>query len=258
MKGALAVCLALSLAACGTTDSGLQPGTTESTTSQARTSEATEPIVSTSTASSAAGATSILTTTIAPPTTNRTVEPGVVLAADGLGLVDFGGLFEVVVAKLEAVLGPSTLTEHVEPNSPSRTEFHVYWQEAGLHIGFSTHPFFRSDGKLHFTWWHTWTTTPPEWPLETAAGVGWGSTLSELEDAYGDRIWIHSDECAPPGIIVPEGDVSGGSNDEDGRPRWILVGFDQPEQWTDDGSRYFDDPDSTRVAGMEAGASDGC
>ncbi len=185
------------------------------------------------------------------------------LEADGLGLVDFGELFEMAMAKLEAGLGPPTHVGHIEPNSPTRTEYVAYWEDAGLRVGFSTsYPVFRSDGELHFTWWRTdWETVMPPVPLATVGGIGAESTFIDLQDTYGDRFWINSDECAPPGYIVPDADMSSGSGFEDRHPRWIgviLVGFDQPERWADDGSRYFDDPELARVQDMAAGASDGC
>lgn len=201
-------------------DSGLEPSTTSS-------------VVTTM---------SIPMTTVAPPTTTETVDSDILLQANGLGAVDFGDPVEEVVAKLEAALGPATHQEQYAPHSPSRTEFEVYWEESDLLIGFSTFPWFRSDGALHFTWWDMTTFSPPVTLLTTAAGVGWGSTLGDLEDAYGERLEIQFDECTLPAVID-----SG-----------IFVDFDRPAGWTEDGSLFYDDPDSTLVRSMRAGVSDGC
>lgn len=251
VKSILGACLVLGLTACGAADSGVRTDTaaTETATSHVSTTESTMSTVTTSSAGRVSTASSIQTTT---PTTAPAADVlGVVLEPNGLGLIDFGDPFQEVMDELQSALGLPTYAEPSNPDSPSRTEFVAGWAEAGLGIGFSTRPVLREDGELHFTRWHTdWKTPASRMTLlKTAEGVGWGSTLTDLEDVYGDHFWIHSDECAPPGIIIPGGDRSAAL---------ILVSFDQQASWDEDGTRYFEDPDSTRVVGMEAGASEGC
>lgn len=257
MRRAAALGMILVLAGCGASSETIDEPTTLSVSD----SSTTESTAGASTASSLATTASRLANP--PSTTTGTMEARVVLEAAGLGLVDFGEPFEAAMAKLEAALGAPTHAGQIEPDSPTRTEYVAYWEDAGLRVGFSaSYPVFRTDGQLHFTWWHTdWAGVAPPLPLTTAGGIGVESTLLDLQDTYGDRFWINSDECAPPGYIAPDADISSGYGFEERHPRWIdviRVGFDQPQRWADDGSRYFDDPELARVQDMAAGASDGC
>lgn len=258
---ALGMCLLLA-AACGASDETVDEPTPSRTTATGAAGQTFS--ASTGSSSMTTWPSTLVTSTLAPtttgaPTAGDTIETAIVLEPNGLRLVDFGDLFEDAMTKLQAVLGPPTFAEHTESDSPSKTDFEAHWEHAGLRVGFSTEfSLFRDDGRLHFTWWTT-DGFPPI-PLTTAAGVGVGSTLRQLEDIYGDRFWINSDECAPPGSIAPA-DPSSGPSTGDLHPRWIdviWVGFDQPERWSDDGTRYFDQPELTRVQSMGAGASDGC
>ena len=248
MKHALSVCLALSLAACGASTTTTTAEMIESSTTRIATTATPEPTVRTTTTEASPPTSTTSTTWATSTTTSSPSGTDVVLEADGLGVVEFGQPSDQVIEELAARLGPPTVSEQVEPDTPTRTELRVFWQNEGLRIGFSTYPFFRDDGELHFTWWGTWTEIPPANPLKTAAGVGTGSTMTEVLAAYGDHFFLNTDVCGPPAFIAPIGAGPGEPRDDEGRPQWIQVYFDGGTN----------NPDSTAVSGMYAGADDGC
>lgn len=177
--------LALAAAAmlvAGCTDDGDDPPAT-TTTSVAVTT--TAPAVTTTGA-----------TTTAPEVTSTTppAAAAIVLRVDGLGLVDFGDPKDAALSALSAALGPIDESGvGCELGGPGSTT--ARWKE--LRVEFA-------DGVVR-----SYNVRPPNGVapvlnLETEAGVGLGSTVAQLETAYGARLSIPglSAEFGPDNFAV--------------------------------------------------------
>jgi len=137
----------------------------------------------TTTTSSGAVTTLPVSTTGAGATTTPTTSPtaaAVVLRPDGLGIVAIGATMDSTIAALDAAFGPvdesGTGCELAGPDVST-----VRWDElrvqfvSGMFESYNVRP-------------------PPGQPavldLETDAGIGLGSTVAQLEDAYGLQLTI--------------------------------------------------------------------
>jgi hypothetical protein len=121
-----------------------------------------------------------------------------VLAADGLGVVSFGDAAQDVVRELTAILGPADDdSEEQWPDEPvgihnGYPAKHFYrqlgWDSAGLEIILSdgvVWPDQRSDTVL-ISWSCYGQSRSVR--LQTEQGITLGSTVPDLESAYGDGI----------------------------------------------------------------------
>lgn len=135
------------------------------------------------TTSSGAVTTLPVSTTGAAATTTPTTSPAaaaIVLRADGLAVVDFGATKAATLTALGAVLGPVDETgTGCELAGPDVTT--ARWDE--LRVQFVGAVFDSYNVR-----------PPPGQPavldLETDAGIGLGSTVAQLEDAYGLQVTI--------------------------------------------------------------------
>jgi hypothetical protein len=142
---------------------------------------------------------------------------------------------------------PSPGEEYPYEGHPLR---HVYWDSEGLWVVFSDYEFFRDDGLEHLAGWGLGlkpTGEPPtpgvSWSLNTAEGIGIGSTLADLQETYGDRVVLEA-ECDPG---VPPTAAYVDLADADDQRAVIGFNFD----------RLPLDP-TARIAIMQAGAGPGC
>jgi len=166
---ALLAVMAAALLLAGCPDDDEDQSTTTSSTSAVVT---TLPVTTT-----AAG----VSTTAAPAvTTTAPAAATIVLRVDGLSLVDFGDPKDAALSALSAVLGPVDETgTGCELNGADTTT--ARWKE--LRVEFA-------DGVVR-----SYNVRPPNGVapvlgLKTEAGVGLGSTVAQLETAYGDRLKI--------------------------------------------------------------------
>ncbi len=160
------------------------------------------------------------------------------LRADGIGALDFGDPTDLVVQTLVQEFGePSSEEGYVPGGHPLR---YLRWEGIGLTVRLSDY-FFREDGLEHLAGWSVWGQSPL---LTTAEGIGIGSTLSDLEAAYPDRVVLEA-FCDPGGP-----------------PTAAHVEFPAPDQVRQPTMSFWfggDLPASTaQITGMEAGASEGC
>ncbi len=188
--------LGMVLVACGR---GAGPSTTAPAPAATSTS-ATEIPTPTTTAT---------TTTATATTTAPVSQPPVVLAADGLGIVDLGDPVEEAIATLIAALGPPT-ADNVErgPFQGGMTsggfggvDYYrdAWWEELCLSVVFSDAAYYRDDGVPHLiAWYHFDGGDGHCAPLATAAGIGLGATVTEVQEAYGAALHLPEliDECA--------------------------------------------------------------
>jgi hypothetical protein len=109
-----------------------------------------------------------------------------VLAADGLGVVDFGAPDAEVIATLTDLLGEPD--ERVEGTPGSDTGFidQVRWSHLSVIFtqGTFTEYHFSQDGDLFDGTIDVWNPAPWEEDLETEEGVGIGTPRAEAESAY--------------------------------------------------------------------------
>lgn len=244
----IVVCFVCVLAACGSSTSTTNVVATSS--SLARSSVSTE-ASSTSVPVVASSSTEVtepieVTTTTATPTTVY-ADSSLVLRGDGLGDFGFGTPTAVVMETLVEVLGPpSPGEEYPFGGHPLR---HVYWDDVGLSVIFSDYEFYREDGVEHLAGWGHGPkpTGGPRaegagWTLRTVEGIGIGSTLTEVQATYGDRLVLEDAPCdGPPTlayVITAQAD--------DVRFRLFFY-FD----------RETSDP-AAQVAALAAGAGPGC
>lgn len=126
------------------------------------------------------------TTTVPAPsttaaTTTTTPAATIVLRPDGLDLVDFGDPKDPVISVLSTVLG--TIDETgvgCELGGPGTTT--ARWEELRVE--------FAPDGTLRAYNLRPPPGTSPVLDLRTEAGIGLGSTVAELQAAYGPRLAI--------------------------------------------------------------------
>ena len=132
--------------------------------------------------------------TPAPP------ETPIVLAADGLGVVSFGDAAQDVVHELTTILGPADHDQEMQwPDEPvfihnGYPVQHFYrqigWDSAGLEVILSdgvVWPDQRSDTVL-ISWSCFGQSRSVR--LQTEQGITLGSTVPDLESAYGDNIGL--------------------------------------------------------------------
>ncbi|MEA2825631.1 MAG: hypothetical protein QOG43_70 [Actinomycetota bacterium] len=152
---------------------GDKPATT--TTSSAAVT--TVPVVTTSGATTVPGATTTPTT---PTTTPAAAAAAVVLRPDGLGVVGFGATKDATLTALSAAFGPVDETgTGCELAGPDVTT--ARWDELRVQFVGTT--------------FDSYNVRPPNGGepvlgLKTEAGVGVGSTVAQLQAAYGSRLTI--------------------------------------------------------------------
>jgi hypothetical protein len=235
--------IVLALSACGEVIPADEGSTTAATTATTFTTTTTATTTTTTTTATTT------TTTTAPQATTSSypAAPQLELRGDGLGPLDFGTPTAEVMETLTGMLGePSPGEEYPYGGHPLR---HVYWDQLGLSVIFSEYDFYRSDGLEHLAGWGHGSKPPGEpavpgasWTLKTANGVGIGSTLEELQAAYGNRLFL---EEAPCDGIPTSAYVTG--TQEDDRGFRLMLYFD----------RLTSDPAAKAVA-LGAGAGPGC
>ncbi|CAN5784460.1 hypothetical protein BH23ACT1_BH23ACT1_15140 [soil metagenome] len=140
--------------------------------------------------------------------TTSTVPSGqdVVLAADGLGVVTFGGEAGLVLTELATRLGPPT--DDSPLSSCPRGEIDRVVQFAELSVLVAT-----AGGVERFV---AWDLGPPSGALPrlaTAEGISVGASLDRLRVAYGTRLELLLGDPFGPGfeIEVASGDRLGGT-----------------------------------------------
>lgn len=168
------------------------------------------------------------TATSEPPTTTTTLAP-LVLQAAGLGPVSFGATPEETISEVSARLGSADSDSGwvssrgnfgTCPGSIVRV---VRWDS--LRVFFSDGPTEFGEDFHHFFYYsQSFVDTDVLIDLTTSAGIGIGSTVAELTDAYGARLEIESTSPfgvtfavrpGGPGLLsgtltesVPEGEVT--------------------------------------------------
>lgn len=136
------------------------------------------------------------TATPVPPTTTTTLAP-LVLEADGLGPISFGATPEDTIAEVSARLGPTTSDSGWVSSRgnfgtcPGNIVRVVRWES--LRLFFTDGPTDFGEDIQHFFYYSQSTAdTTVVIDLTTSAGIGLGSTVEELNDAYGRRLTIES------------------------------------------------------------------
>lgn len=131
-----------------------------------------------------------------PTTTTTTLAP-IILAADGLTVVDLGDPFEEVSAAVSARLGsPTEDTGWVGATSdfgicPGTVVRMQRW--SSLRLLYSDGPTeFEAEGRHFFYFSQSTVGTDEVLDLVTAEGVGLETTVPELEAAFGDTLSIES------------------------------------------------------------------
>lgn len=114
------------------------------------------------------------------------------LEPDGLGLIQFGRPDYEVVRALERLTGSSPTDSGDEA---SWIEY-VGWEDLGLYLGFSRPSYEHYDGVSRLIGWQ-YHGGSNELGLQTAQGVGVGTTTAELRAIYGEDLAIPTepDEC---------------------------------------------------------------
>ena len=131
-----------------------------------------------------------------PETTTTTLAP-LVLAADGLDIVDLGETYEEAMAAVSDRLGPATEDSGwVGASSsfgvcPGTVVRMVRW--SSLRLLFSDGPTEFGEETRHFFYYSQSTVgTDQVLGLTTDEGVGLGSTVAELKTSFGDDLTIES------------------------------------------------------------------
>lgn len=185
-------------------------------------------------------------------TTGTSVQLRLELRADGLGDLDFGeptdGVMEVL---MNLFGGPDPGEEYPYGGHPLRF---VYWEDEGLAVVFSDYEFYRDDGVEHLAGWtHSryigdqaaWDDGPASLTLKAAEGIGIGSTLTDLQSAFGDRVVLEAG-CDPGGPPTSA----------------YIRPVDADEGRTSISIRFgFEDlplSSASRIASLTAGAGPGC
>ena len=191
------------------------------------------------------------TTLVTTTTTTDSVESQMVLRADGLGALGFGEPTASVMEALESLMGPPVPGEE-DPYEGHPLRY-VYWENVGLAVIFSDYEFYRDDGLEHIAGWiHSrhvsdlagWDHDPTSLPLQTAEGVGIGSTLSDLQAVYPGQVVLEA-ECDPGG--EPTSAYVRFADPDDGGTNPIRFGFES-----------LPIGPSSRISYMGAGAGPGC
>lgn len=245
------VCLTL-IAACDAVEEGvsstrspfasLSSPIDETTTSSSSTTTSTRPTPTTQTS----------TAPTAPLTaTTTSVESLLALRTDGLSNLDFGESTTSAMESLADLLGPPVPGEEY-PYGGHPLRF-VYWRNVGLAVIFSDYGFYRDDGVEHFVGWtHSphiedlaaWDHGPASLTLQTAEGIGIGSSLADLQSAYTDRVVLEA-ECDPGG--PPTSAYIRFVDPDDGRISSIRFGFEGLPLGP-----------TSRIVSLMAGAGPGC
>ena len=205
------VCVLAMAAACGndvTAPTSTSPATTVTTTT---TTEDT----ATSEASPAPS-----DSTERPPAGNQ------LLLSDGLGAVRFGTPSDDALPQLIELVGSeptddSTTTGEMPQGFGGRTISTVRFVSFGpLTAIFSDADYYRDDGAMHFAGWILSGPGPANWA--TPQGITIGSTVDELQTAFGDQLRLPStlEECTGtwmfgvgPTELGFEGEISGPPTD---------------------------------------------
>jgi hypothetical protein len=133
-----------------------------------------------------------------------------VLRANGLGDAAFGADPEGVIAYVSSIIGPLTVdTDWVDPLSigacPGTELRQVSW--ADLTLQFSDESSVTS-GRRHFfsyVYGPTFGTQIAPAGLKTEAGIGVGSTVSELTATYPSAVINPGDDFGGPNFFINEG-----------------------------------------------------
>lgn len=147
-----------------------------------------------------------------PEGAGRTVPGDVVLAADGLGVVRFGAPAADAVAALTAALGPpdddtglvDPAQEQVLGACPAGRQRAVRWGQltVGFVEGVSSYASRATEHVVLYSYGDP-EGQGPAGPLATATGVGVGSTVDEVRQAYaGAAHVVPGDEIVPPYVEV--------------------------------------------------------
>lgn len=210
-----AVASATALAACSesTTTPATTvplPSTTSSTTSSTSTTTTTVAPTSTSSTSTTTTTTEASTTTTEPATTEPPVVRELVLRADGIGSASFGAEPDGVIDYLSSFLGsPTSDTDWTEPDQfalcPGTEVRRVEW--GVLRIGFGDVSTFANGRRHVYQWQYGLDGQIGGEPqgLRTDNGVGLGTQVAELLEAYPDAALYEGDEeLFPPGFELDE------------------------------------------------------
>lgn len=180
------------------------PEAAATSTSATPTTEPPTSSTTTSTTTPTTTTTSVTSTTAVPETTNTTESTTttttlapLLLEADGLDVVDLGASVEEAVAEVSARLG-SASSDSGWVNSrgnfgtcPGNVVRLIRWHS--LRAFFSDGPTdFGEDTRHFFYYSQSAVETDTILELKTAEGIGMGSTVAELEEAYGSRLRIES------------------------------------------------------------------
>ncbi len=168
---------------------------TTTSTTVAETTTTTAPVTTTTAVATTTTAAPTTTTTTVAPTTTTTTPSTVELTDEGLRAGDvwvyFGYDAEDAIAAVTTVLGPPTIdTGWIEDFiCPAPTTRTVRWN--GLWMLFTTGDTdFWTGGVEHFFTFYYSEPTPV---IFTTEGIGLGSTVADLEAAYGGPLYDLSD-----------------------------------------------------------------
>ena len=209
-RAAAALVAGLALIAC-TQEASTPPTTVEitlpPTTTTTTTTTTTLPPTTTTT-------TTTTTTSTTEPGPTTTTEPAfveaLVLGAEGLGPVRFGAEPNGVIDYVVSFLGsPTDDTGWVEPDEfalcPGDEVRRIEW--GALRLSFGDVSTFALD-RLHvYAWQYGLDGQLGEDPvgLRTAEGIGLGSTIAELREAYPEvELYEGDDELFPPGFALSD------------------------------------------------------
>lgn len=141
-------------------------------------------------------------TTTIPPTTDTTMSttttlPPLVLEPDGLGAVDFGATSEEVISAVTERLGPASSDSgwvNARGNfgtCPGTIVRVTRWHSLRLYFGDGPTQF-AEEGPHFFYYVQSSVDTETIIDLTTAAGIGIGSSVAQLKEAYPDELVIES------------------------------------------------------------------
>lgn len=153
------------------------------------------------------------TTTTAPPETTTTAAPstaGIVLGADGLGIVSFGQDPDSVIAAVDGALGPADSDSGwVDAGSsdwgfcPAPQVRGVTWGDLTLLFSDGDTAYGTSGEQAHLFTYRLSGGTPS---ATTAEGIGIGSSSEAVRAAYGDAATsVPGDEVVAPRFDVQLG-----------------------------------------------------